>query len=168
LKISNISRRGVFVLIAALAAQPLFAFSSNQAENLVDGLATDFNQIINAGKEGEPLYRDFEKLFKRYADLPIVARSALGVSYRSATNAQRRKFEKAFTSYVARKYGKQFKEFVGGDVSVTGSSKTKRGYAVNSQVMLQNSSPFEIVWQVVSKKAQSNVEKSSGGYILFS
>ncbi len=73
---------------AALAAMPtqLIAQSVNAARALVDALLVDLYALINAGRSTSQLYSDFETLLNRYADLPIIAQTVMGVDWRRASN----------------------------------------------------------------------------------
>lgn len=154
LKIFNLTRRHAILGGAALggaaslSATPLFALSKSVAEKLVADMTTEILTLIESGQSEEVLLRKFESVFKEYADLAIISRSALGISWRSASDAQKKAFQNAFTTYLSRKYGRRFREFLGGKIAVTGSSKTKRGVAVTSDVRLEGQSPFEVIWQV--------------------
>ncbi len=134
-----------------------FALNKSEAENLIGQLVDDINAIINSGRTGQPMYNEFEKVFRKYGDTPTIARSALGVAWRSASGSQQRQFTKAFEGYMSRKYGKRFKEFVGGQITVTGSKKVKSGFLVTSTVKLRGSSPFIVEWQVSDKSGKTKM-----------
>ena len=59
------------------------------------------------------MFGEFEKIFDKYADVDIIARATLGADARRASAAQLRAFSDAFGSYLARKYGRRFREFIG-------------------------------------------------------
>ena len=73
------------------------------------------------------LYIYFERIFAKYADVPIIARSSLGFARRGASKSQIKSFTIVFQGYMARKYGKRFREFIGADIKVVKSQKSKRG-----------------------------------------
>ncbi|MBR9862054.1 MAG: ABC transporter substrate-binding protein [Rhodobacteraceae bacterium] len=146
---SLLSRRSLLGLIVGLfLAGPAAALSQAQAEKLIGALTNDIFRSINSGKSEASLYRDFEKIFAKYADVPTIASSSLGVARRSATPAQISAYTKAFQGYVSRKYGKRFREFIGATIDVTGARKTKRGYLVSSNVTFKGQKPFIVEWQV--------------------
>lgn len=146
------SRRRLMALLAAAGASNLgsgaFALSKGEAESLVSAVTNDITRVINSGKSENAMIRDFEKVFVKYADVGIIAQSSLGVARRSASSAQIRSYTKAFQGYLARKYGKRFREFIGADIKVVKSQKTKRGYLVTTNVKLRASAPFSVEWQV--------------------
>ena len=138
----------------ALFGRPAFALTEASARQLVDALVTEINRVIASGKSESAMIRDFEKIFVRYADVPIMARYALGVDGRRASPAQLRKFTKAFQSYIASKYGRRFREFVGGKVVVKSTRKINAGYEIRAIADLQGQSPFEVTFLVSGKSGK--------------
>jgi phospholipid transport system substrate-binding protein len=90
----------------------------------------------------------------KYGDVPIIARSALGVAARSASSAQMSAFTKAFQGYLARKYGKRFREFIGARFEVVGARPVKTFYEVKSTAIFRGQAPFEVLWHVSDKSGQ--------------
>lgn len=142
---------------AALAALPLpaFALSESQARGLVDNLVGEINRVIASGKSESAMIRDFEKIFIRYADVPIMARYALGSDARRASRSQLSAFTKAFQGYIANKYGRRFREFVGGKVIVKGARKIKPGYEIRAIADLKGQAPFEVTFLVSDKSGKN-------------
>lgn len=157
---SNLFNRRSFLTTAfsglSLAALPFpaFAISENGARALVESVVDDINKVIASGKSESAMVRDFEKVFVRYADVPIMARYALGVDGRSASKAQMRAFTKAFQGYISRKYGKRFREFIGGGIEVKSTRKIRAGYEVKSIATLQGQAPFEVTFLVSDKSGK--------------
>ncbi len=154
-----ITRRGFVAGLSGITliagfAMPALALNDQQASALISKLVKDLNAIINSGKSQSALFRDFEALFNKYGDVPIIARSALGLPWRTATASQQSRYVKAFSTYMARKWGKRFNEFKGGDIKVTGSKKAKGNYLVSSLVHLPGQAPFEVDWQVSDKSGR--------------
>lgn len=157
---SNFQLRRMFVTSALatplLAALPLpaFAISEASARALVVKMVGDINKVIASGKSESGMIRDFEKLFLKYADVPIMARYALGVDGRRATKAQLRSFTSAFQGYISRKYGRRFREFIGGRLEVASTRKIKAGYEVKSTAYLKGEAPFEVTFLVSDKSGR--------------
>ena len=63
----------------AFAATPLLALTEAGARGLVDGLVAKINSVIASGKSEAGMIKEFQGIFKRYADVPIMAQYALGV-----------------------------------------------------------------------------------------
>lgn len=120
------------------------AFSTAQAEALIDKAVRDINRIISSGKSEAAMYADFEKVLVRYADMPNIARSVLGPPARTASSGQLNAFTKAFQTYLARKYGSRFREFIGGKVEVNGTQKINSIYDVKCTAILKGEPPFDI------------------------
>ncbi|TCL01251.1 phospholipid transport system substrate-binding protein [Shimia isoporae] len=156
--ISSFSRRS-FVLSASAAlaalATPSLALTDAQAKALVDRAVADINKVIASGKSLNSMIREFEKIFAKYADVNIIARSALGPDARSLSGSQASAYTKAFQGYIARKYGKRFNEFVGGQIEVTGVRKVKSFHEVKAIARLRGQSPFEVNFLVSDKSGKS-------------
>lgn len=140
-------------LLAALP-MPALAISEASARNLVNKMVRDINKVIASGKSEAAMIREFEKLFIKYADVPIMARYTLGVDGRSASKSQMRAFTKAFQGYISRKYGRRFREFIGGTLEVKSTRKIKAGYEVRCVALLKGQSPFEVTFLVSNKSGR--------------
>ncbi|NKX45026.1 MlaC/ttg2D family ABC transporter substrate-binding protein [Roseicyclus persicicus] len=147
------TRRSVLAGLTALAAAPLLlgparALTSAEATGLVQQVATEITRIINSGQSESAMIRDFDRLMGRYADMPTIAQSVLGPPARSASAAQLSAFSEAFRGYMARKYGRRFREFIGGTVTVQGAQDTGRYVEVISVVTKRGEAPFEVRFRV--------------------
>lgn len=141
---------------ATLALPPAaHALTVDQARDLINRAVADVNKAINSGKSEAQMYPDFEKIFAKYADVPTIARSALGVAARSATPAQLSAFTKAYQAYIARKYGRRFREFIGGVIEVTDARPIKTYYEVISVARLKGRAPFDLRWHVSDKSGKN-------------
>jgi len=157
--LNNISRRtvlaqGIAATAATLVPVNVFALTDTGATNLVDKIVKDINRVIASGKPLSSMIREFEKIFRQYADVNIIARSTLGADSRRATKAQLKAYTNAFRGYVARKYGKRFKEFEGGKIEVKSVRKVKSWHEVKSTVRLKGSSPFEVRFLVSDRSGK--------------
>lgn len=156
--ISKVSRRG-FILTATAAfaalSTPVFALTDAQAKALVDKAVTDINKVIASGKPVSSMIRDFEKIFSKYADVNVIARSALGPDARRLSSSQSRAYTKAFQGYIARKYGKRFNEFAGGEIEVKGVRQVKSFHEVQAVAKLRGQSPFAVNFLVSDKSGSS-------------
>jgi phospholipid transport system substrate-binding protein len=157
---NNLSRRDLGVLgLGALAVVALphraFALTVDEASALVGKLIAEINGVINSGASENAMYGKFEDIFSRYADENFIALSALGPAGRQATPGQRAAFTTAFKRYLAVKYGKRFREFIGGKIEVTDARPLKSFFEVVSVAKLQGSNPFDVRWQVSDKSGQN-------------
>jgi phospholipid transport system substrate-binding protein len=152
---SLLSTRRTFIAgsIAALAltAGPAQALTEREARSLVDKVVSEVQQVINSGKSETAVLRDLERIFVKYADVNIMAQYALGVDGRSASASQKRAFSNAFQGYIARKYGKQFKDFIGGRVEVENVSAIRNGFDVKTKAYLRGQQPFDVSFHVSDK-----------------
>jgi phospholipid transport system substrate-binding protein len=146
-------------LVGALAITALprtaAALTVDQAKALIDKAVADVNRIISSGKSESAMFPDFERVFSRYADVPTIARSALGVAARSASSAQLSGFTKAYQGYLSRKYGRRFREFIGGKIEVEDARAIKSYYEVISTAYLQGEAPFDLRWHVSDKSGKN-------------
>ncbi|MEL7012619.1 MAG: ABC transporter substrate-binding protein [Pseudomonadota bacterium] len=155
---THLTRRNLMILTGAATmfgtALPATALSEDRAVQLVNAVVAEINRVIASGKSQNAMIRDFERIFVRYADVPIIARSALGQDSRRASPAQLRAFTQAFQGYIARKYGKRFREFIGGTVEVTGVRRVSSYIEVRSRVTLRGSSPFDVRFHVSDRSGR--------------
>ena len=155
-----LSRRALMAGLATVTAltalpQTAAALTADGAKTLVDKTVADINSIINSGKSESAMLKDFEKLFASYADVPAIARSVLGTAARSASKAQLSAYTKAFQGYISRKYGRRFREFIGGKIDVQEARAVKSYFEVISTAHLKGESPFEVRWHVSDKSGKS-------------
>lgn len=154
---TDLARRALLLGAAGTAiamALPARAMTVDAARALIARLLDEINSVINSGASEASMLRDFESIFARYADVPIIARSALGVAARQASPAQMAAFTEAFRGYISRKYGRRFREFIGGRIEVTGGGPVKSFFEVVSVAYLRGQPPFEVRWQVSDKSGK--------------
>lgn len=144
---------GAALSLAALPRQAA-ALSISQAERLVSGLVGDVNAVIATNPTEARMIREFEGIFDRYSDVPTIARYCLGVDARRASAAQMRAYTVAFRVYIARKYGRRFREFIGGQVQVVGARPVKNWIEVETTVLLRGRSPIRMDWHVSDRSGR--------------
>ncbi len=157
-----LTRRSVVGLMSAAALAvvvlprpALAALDTAGAQALIGSVVGDINATINSGASRGAMYRDFEGIFARYGDVPVIARTALGPAARSASAAQMRAFTDAFSGYLARKYGSRFREFIGGRVEVQKAARVKTFYEVTTTAILRGQPPFEVKFQVSDRSGRN-------------
>lgn len=144
--------------LLALLPVPAFAVTESAATTLVDSLVAAIQKTVNSGKSNNAIYGDFERIFATYADVPTIARFALGPAARGASAGELNAFTDAFTVYIARKYGQRFQEFIGGTVTVKGAYPDKNGIVVVQSVAnLKNEAPFAVDFHVSDKSGSAKV-----------
>ena len=137
-----------------LVGVPAAALTLDDARGLIDRAIGEVNATINSGKPEAAMLQDFERIFARYADVPTIARSALGPAARSASAAQMATFTEAFRIYNARKYGRRFREFIGGQIEVTGAQPLKSYFEVLTIAKLRGKAPFDMRWHVSDRSGK--------------
>ena len=157
MKTNNKTRRFVmmsFLGIAGLYASPVFAFKKSDAEKLIKNLTNDVLGAVNEQKSEDIMFSRFEEIFSKYADVPLIARKALGPTWRGASKTQRSAYVSAFKGYMARYYGKRFEEFLGAEIIVTNARKTSGGFLVGSNIILKDGSSYQAQWHVIDARGK--------------
>jgi len=155
----RMSRRGFAAMIAAGAAAatlpaPVLALDLASARGLIDRAIADVNAVISSGKSEGAMFTEFERIFAKYADVAAIARSALGPAARQASDAQMKAFTTAYQGYISRKYGRRFREFIGGRIEVVDAKPLKSYFEVISVAHLQGEAPFDLRWHVSNKSGR--------------
>jgi phospholipid transport system substrate-binding protein len=134
---------------------PALALDTATAHDLVSKLVDEINAVIGSGRSDDQMIRQFEQIFVRYADVPFMARYALGADGRGASDAQMKAFIAAFQGYISRKYGQRFREFIGGRLEVVRSRAIKSFFEVRTMVYLQGMAPFDVTFQLSNRSGDS-------------
>jgi phospholipid transport system substrate-binding protein len=160
LLISNTFDRRIFLgsAVAGIAFASLpaagFALSKAEAEKMIQSLSNDIYKVINSGKSETAMYKDFDRVFGKYAAVNAIARTCLGPPWRTASSSQQRRYIAAFRGYLSRKYGKRFREFIGSEIKVVSAKNVKSGVLVKSKVKFKGSAPFTVEWQVFERNGK--------------
>lgn len=149
--IGNLGAGGALLVVPGHA----FALNVSQARALIQALVSEINQVIAAGAPEQQMFRQFERIFNKYADVPVIAQSALGPPARSASPAQMAAYIEAYRGYIARKYGSRFREFIGGRIEVEEAKPLRNFYEVITTAYLQGESPFEVRFHVSDRSGRN-------------
>lgn len=160
--INDATTRRAFLLgtaaLLVVAALPARAASTAQAEALVTQLAAELTKLVNSGRAEAQMYAGFEALLQRYADMPAVAASVLGPPWRGASQAQKKGFVAAFQHYLARRYGRQFREYRNARIEVSGSRDGGRaGVLVSTRVLRPGQESIAVDWQISDRSGSVRV-----------
>lgn len=139
---------------ALLPALPALALTEGSAKQLVDRLVGEINGVIASGRSEKQMFADFERIFGRFSDTSYIAAYAMGADGRRASAAQKRAFSSAFQGYVGRKYGRRFREFIGGRLEVKGVKQVKNWYEVETTAFLRGEAPFTVTFQVSDRSGR--------------
>ena len=154
---TQFTRRSATGLIgAALATFTLVpttasALTDASAKKLVNSLVNEINRVIASGKSETAMYRDFERIFAKYGDTSYISAYAMGNDGRRASGAQKKNFSKEFQTYLARKYGSRFREFIGGRLEVQSVRPVKSWFEVKTTAYLRGDSPFAVTFLVSNR-----------------
>ncbi len=151
---SVLTRRLVLSGALGVVAMPSFALSTDRSTALVDRLVAEVNAVIAAGQSEAQMIGSFERIFDTYSDVPTIARYCLGADGRSASAAQISTYTQAFRGYIATKYGRRFREFIGGEIRVVGARPIKTWIEVETTVLLRGQNPFRMDWHVSDRSGQ--------------
>ena len=159
MQISSIDRRAFLgglcgLGLAALLPVPARAMTQAQARELIGNVMTEVQGVINSGRSEAQMISELEALFRRHGDLPVIARSALGPAARQASPAQLDAFTQAFSGYMGRKYGRQFRRFIGARADVTGARQVQSYWEVVSTMTMRGEAPFEVRWHVSDRSGR--------------
>lgn len=148
--------RRVFLtgVTASLLPLPAFATTTASAQQLVSGLVGEVNAVIASGASESSMIQSFAGIFDRYSDVPTIARYCLGADARSASASELSAYTTAFRSYIAAKYGRRFREFVGGEIQVVGAAPVKSWIEVETSVVLRGRQPFQMDWHVSDRSGR--------------
>jgi len=124
------------------------ALDNASAKKLVDALVGEINRVIASGKSEQAMYSDFKRIFAKYGDTSYIAAYAMGNDGRRASNAQKKKFSAEFQTYISRKYGSRFREFIGGRLEVKSVRPVKSWFEVQTTAFLRGESPFTVTFLV--------------------
>ncbi len=157
---SRIDRRRLVLMGLAGAGAALLptggaqAMTQAEARALIGAVMDEVHAIINSSRSESRMLNDFEALFAMRGDIPVIARSALGPPARSASAAQISAFTDAFSGYLARKYGRQFRRFIGASAEVTGAREIQGYWEVVSTMTMRGEAPFEVRWHVSDRSGR--------------
>lgn len=155
---SELTRRQTMAGLAGAAlvaaALPAHALDTARAEQIINQVVSEIQAIINSGRSEAQMYADFERVFEKYADVDTIARFTLGPDARAASASEMRAYTDAFAGYMARKYGKRFREFIGGQIEVRSAREIRGGFAVETTTNLRGRAPFEVVYLVSNRSGR--------------
>jgi phospholipid transport system substrate-binding protein len=144
--------------IVAVLGRPAAANATARAQAFVSTLGADLVRLLNSGRSEAQMYVEFERFLARYGDMPAVAASVLGPPWRGLSGGQRQAFVAAFQTYLARKYGRQFREYRNAGVEVTGARDGgKAGVLVQTKVVRPGQQAIAVDWQVSERSGSPRV-----------
>ncbi|WP_330999036.1 MlaC/ttg2D family ABC transporter substrate-binding protein [Mangrovicoccus algicola] len=155
----DLSRRAMLAgltgtAVLATLSGPALALTEDQAVSYVQSMAADIEKTINSGRSDAQMYKAFEQLLNQYADMDTIARFALGPAARSASSGELSAYTAAFRTYLSKKYGARFREFIGGDIQVQGARKDKRAVIVSARAKPRGQSAVAVDFHVSDRNGK--------------
>lgn len=157
---SDLNRRSFIAGSLLSVALPLFATkvkaaTTAQAEKLIFEVVGIVQNIINSGKSEGSMIQSFEGVFRKYGHVQTISRSVLGPAWKSASAGDQKAYVEALQGYLARKYGKHFRSFIGASIDVVGSKDFgRKGIIVETVVKSPSFAPTTVEWHVVEAGGQ--------------
>ena len=127
---------------------------AKDAELLVGRVVREINAVISSGNSEAIMLKQFEKIFKSYADVKTIARYALGNDARALNKVQMDRFTEIYSVYVSHKYGRRFREFIGGKIVVQKSRPIKSFFEVETLAHIKGWEPFTVSFLVSNKSGK--------------
>lgn len=148
-------RRNFIVALAAVAgmafAAPVgaqnavpdaTAFIDSLAQRAIVGLTA--KDIDNADRAAR-----FRTLFTETFDVPTIGRFALGTPWRTASEADRTEYLKAFEDFIVASYATRFADYGGEAIRTTGSRRGDDGEVfVSSEFVRAQGAPVRVAWRL--------------------
>ncbi len=143
----------VVLLSVQLLLVPIALASTSpteSAETFVQGIGDQAIKILENGKismsdrEGQ-----LRGVLAKGFDLPLLARLALGRTYRSLDGNQRSDYEELFNDYILKTYSRRFSGFHGIDLKIEGATALNdKDVLVKSVISSEDGSPIKVDWRV--------------------
>ena len=140
--------------VASVSGNFGWATDSKDAELLVGRVVKEINAVISSGNSEAIMLKQFEKIFKSYADVKTIARYALGNDARALNKVQMDRFTEIYSVYVSHKYGRRFREFIGGKIVVQKSRPIKSFFEVETLAHIKGWEPFTVSFLVSNKSGK--------------
>ena len=142
----------------ALPMAPAFALTEKDARKLVANVVREINTLLNSGKPVKQVAADLEQTLAKYADVPTIARGALGITWRSASATQRMKFSQEFQGYLARKYVRRFTNLSEARFEYIGSREIKKDrFEIVTLTKGPGSQRYEVRWHIWERQGKPRV-----------
>ena len=140
--------------VASVHGNSAWAATAEDAELLVGRVVREINAVISSGNSEAIMLKQFEKIFKSYADVKTIARYALGNDARALNKMQMDRFTEIYSVYVSHKYGRRFREFIGGKIVVQKSRPIKSFFEVETLAHIKGWEPFTVSFLVSNKSGK--------------
>ncbi len=156
------TRRRMLAMAALSAAAAFcpaagFPLNADEAREHVQKMLAAFKDVGLSQISDDEFIAEFEEALGKFGDVQIIARAALGKSWRTASKSQSREFTKIFQSYLAKKYGRILRKYASREITIKSSRKFKRLYEVNSTARSASNRPINIRWMVSDSSGEAKL-----------
>ncbi len=146
------SRRffAVGLIVAAFAFSAARPAVAAGPEDFIRSIgATAMKTLTEKGISDEEREKRFRKILTENFDLPEIAKFTLGVYWRSATEQERKEYEKLFEDFVVKSYAYRFKDYDGEQFRVTQVVEVSAtDKIVQSEIARSGAPPIRMNWRV--------------------
>lgn len=157
----TIDRRQLIHATAALAAAGLLpatalALTEDAAKKVVRETVDSLLELARSNGDAASKAKQLLEIMDKRAAMPQIARFAAGVSWRSMSDAQHKRFVDAFGKYLSTIYARRFQEYSGkpsadafsiGKVTDAG----RKGMVVNTRIKRSDGPPVSVDWLVTDQ-----------------
>ena len=138
------------LMVIALAAASSAQAGEKEAKTYVLGVSNKVLEIISNKKidQGTKQTR-LIKLFEQTVDTKWIGRFVLGKYYRTATPAQKKKYDDIYHEFLIRSYVPRFKEYKGQKFELAETQSHGKGeYLVKTNILSANAAPIRVDYRV--------------------
>jgi phospholipid transport system substrate-binding protein len=164
----GLTRRLAFLALAVLLAglPPLRpAAAAEDPTAFMTTLGNRLLALINDKKQAESERKEqFQKLAEEAFDIPKIAQWVLGRYWRSASDAEKQSFGKAFETYMVQVYWSRLTSYNGETFSVAGAHDEGNGtILVTTEILRPDSGqpPVKISWSLVKQADSYKIRDAS-------
>jgi phospholipid transport system substrate-binding protein len=132
-------------LVLGMLSNSLHAAPSSGGDtvrDLYDALLSTMKNGRTLGQSGR--FTQLEPVIRRSFDIVSMTRLAVGPSWVSLTEAQRRQMTESFGRYLSAIYADRFDSYAGQKLEVTGEQSASSGVMVHSQIVKANGEPVKV------------------------
>src|SRR5262252_189616 len=131
---------GLGILSYPVHAAP--ASGGDTVKGLYEVLLTTMKNGRILGQSGR--YTQLDPVIRRSFDIASMARSSVGPSWASLTEAQRQQMTESYGRYISATYADRFDSYAGQKLEVTGEQTASSGVMVKSQIIKANGEPVKV------------------------
>lgn len=126
-------------------------FIGDMGDDAIGFLSNEKLSLDEKGKE-------FRKLLNRNFDMNAISQFALGRNWKTATDSQRKEYQKLVNDMIVEVYSQRFNDYKGESFEVKSSQPTgKSDYLVSSLIVPDNGAKVKVDWRVRDKNGSFKI-----------